>query len=526
MAEPVPAEQQLYREQIVAAQTVANALTALSSSPERPLRFSEVNTLEVTTTVAGLPAQMVDSIVNLAGPSHLVRAIVQPETYRCEIEFLGDADPTVVESGYRPSDLTTDEFDAAYERGDGAEALRLAASAVTAISLTLTNDPGKAGQHWIATLADLQAQLAGRRWSAVVDKLADGPAVLVVQDAADASISGEHLQICGPDAPRVTTQPLPVPLCPAHLAGLPTPSVVDPAFRGLLELLQGVVRTLVWSSLADQHSDSEPDGTLVVSLSGARIVQLRLHPNRWAGKEFPAADDLRFWWWATAGEDPGRRHSAVQAATLAIVDPVQDLPSAAEPALRNAQHLYDLSRQTAVAESLASQRSAREAAATAARAAVTASREVTAKSLERLAVQAAAVVGVIVARAAAAISTGVAVVGTGLLLALTIASGIINRKVLIDARSSLDNDLHDLDQYRTAVGSAELVAVKNSQAIAGARAANGSARRVNDILSMAVIVVLIALIVLLLVAPWSAVEPPGSTTTVTTLPATPAVSTP
>lgn len=210
---------QQYRDQIVEAWALAETLLALGKAGTS--RFSQVDTFAVTSVVSGLPMSAVERILWLPGHAHRIVAVVESDTYRCEIEFLGGYDPTITERGYRPADLDTEEFSAALDRDDGAAGLRLAAAEVTKVTLILSNDPRAAGQHWIAAVDDLRTLCQGPHWLAVISKLADETAVLVVQDAERSSVSGEHLQICGPDAPRAAFVPWLGPISPALLIGLP-----------------------------------------------------------------------------------------------------------------------------------------------------------------------------------------------------------------------------------------------------------------------------------------------------------------
>jgi hypothetical protein len=142
------------------------------------------------------------------------------------------------------------------------------------------------------------------------------------------------------------------------------------------------------------------------------------------------------------------RFEAVQQAVSLAVATSADLARAAQPVLRTARSLHDLAQRGAVAEALATRRSAREAALRAGNTAADAARAAAGKAVDRILVQGLAIVGVIIAQKTSLINTDITV---WLLFAIAATLGVLGLGWFIvdfpSARSGLKSFTADLQQY-------------------------------------------------------------------------------
>lgn len=470
-----------------------------------------LDTTVTTARVDGLTAELIDDLLDLVGP-HTARVTIENNAYRLDVEIGESIAPTVQEIG--PREQAKGGTDAAAyalaaERQDARSLLRIAGADITSVRTTVRNLPERTGHRWVPSVSALLDLLDGVRWPGVCEALADHPHLLV-DDAGTDAIVGSHLHVFGPNARTAAAPPAvsAVGACTPDLF-VDLPAANPTSLLGtVLERLHGCARTLVWSDLATAVSDRASGGRTLV-FEGARHLQFDTHPRETAAACGP---DLELWRWVRAGSDPGRRHSAVQAATLAVLS-AADLPTAAVPVLRNAQHLHDLSRQAAVAESYSTRRAAREAAAAAAREAAAAAREAANKAVERALVQTGAALAVVIGHAADVVSLWLTVVALGLLLILTVASGAVGRWFdLRQVEVNLTAGLDDLDQYREALSSSDIDSIRAGATVSGARIHVSDSKRWSGLIHLATAVVLVVLLVVAILVPpaRTALEPAES----------------
>jgi hypothetical protein len=420
-------------------------------------------------------------VLRLGAGGHVATVRIEDEGWSLTARSDSPARPGVDLEGAPREVLTSNQIEQlarAVDHGNALEALRVVGHMDCLVRVVLRNDATRSGAHWIRHEAALEEELESSRWPAVITKLATGPRLLLVDTVGDAQFTTRGLYVCGPDAPGLA-------LTAGELADagyrqarardgrdfLPSPDTfagtgtATGRLSGLQRLFNGVARCLSWYWLA-ANIERNDAGNVVATFSGARVSTLELRPA--PIDDCPA--DLALYRWATEGNDPGRNDAIQHGASLAATS-AEDLPSAAEPALRTARTLYELSRRHAVSDALTANRSAREAALNAARQAAEAARQTAGKSVERSLVQLAAAVGVVLSNATNLLGRFPA---TLLLLAVAglplISLAVARRVELTSATHALDAELADLDQYRDALASTDVDAVRAIRAVAEARA--------------------------------------------------------
>ena len=431
-----------------------------------------------------------DDLLLLKQLGHAVEVSISEGGWEAHIVFDGPADPTIEVTGPAQDAFTAEEL-AEVERGvtqrDVASIFRAAAALPTKVRVSLRNDTENSASHWILSVKDLIDRLSGSSWAAVVLMLDSPVRVISVSQppTLPTQVTGQLL-LRGIDEPY-NVELLPVEPAPdiayreAHSKDgrlmLPPPQMFwNPADVVLGDRLLksdcdrvraangGVARRLAWHWLAT-HSSLSATGDLQVTISGARVVSLSIPPE----PVRDASADLTLYQWATASDDPARRDSLEHALSLAVSSS-SDVPTAAAPALRTARSLYELARRGAVAEALASRRAAREAVIGSAHDATDTARDAAGKSIERTLVQIGALVGVVITYLTNTVSRVTAITLLSILgvLALTFLL-VTERFSLKSAETILTADLSDLDQYREALGTEDIAAIKDGMIVAATK---------------------------------------------------------
>lgn len=465
---------------LMSALEVVRRLTDLAAP--NPSSEATIDELVFKARFARVSDLAVREILALAHQGHAAEIHVTRGSWSLLVRADGAASPSVEEDG-RPEDAL-DRADlapmrAAISNSDAAEALRLAGRVSASVQLTVRNRTDVTGFHWIATVDDLDHLLEGEQWARAIQTIAQSPTVLVVGDAGSGMLTSRHLVICGFEA---NVLPPPVAAAPPNRQdrpSLPSPTVLagahasSPALGRLVAVFEGVMRTLTWFHLATDARFTAT-GEVALRLEGARSVDFALRPSSVPGDP---SREIALYEWATSSADPALRDAIAHAASLAILKP-DDVASAAAPVLRTARSLYELSRRGAVAEALATRRSARHAALEAARAAAASARAVASRSLERALIQAAAAVAVVLSNASNIVGRLPALLLLVLIVGLSLISLVVATRVEVpDATSALDAELADLDQFREALSEDDVDEIRRLRVIDEARSQLQSARK-------------------------------------------------
>ncbi len=424
----------------------------------------------------------VREILALAHQGHAAEIHVSGGSWSLLVRADGAASPSVEEGG-RPEDALQSAdlapMRAAVGNNDAAEALRIAGRVSASVQLTVRNRTDVTGFHWISTVDDLDQLLEGEQWARAIRTITQAPTVLVVGDAGSDMLTSRHLAICGFEANCLPPPAAPAPPTRQDRPNLPSPTVLagartsSPVLGRLMALFEGVTRTLTWFHLATDARFTAT-GEVALRLEGARTVDFELRPSSAPGDP---SREIALYEWATSSADPALRDAVAHAASLAILKP-DDVATAAAPVLRTARSLYELSRRGAVAEALATRRSARHAALEAARAAAATARAVASRSVERALIQAAAAVAVVLSNASNIIGRVPALLLLVLIVGLSLTSLLVATRVEVPgATSALDAELADLDQYREALSEDDVDEIRKLRVIGEARSQLQSARR-------------------------------------------------
>jgi len=380
-----------------------------------------------------------------------------------------------IEEAFDEAEQTRAE--SAIEDQDCGRILGVSGNMDATLLVTLINRPKESGIHWIRTTVALQRALS-ERWLGTLNEIfADQEQqVVLVQDAGASFLEASGLYVRGPEAPSQAWGDSPwssdvkryaaAYLADGRIPAPPPPAIAPAQSRGLVELerlLQRLASDLSWYWLAARVSDDA--GVLTLRFDGARVVDIGLPPLLLDYEEAP----LALWQWGVANPDPDRRQAIQQAASLAISEET-DILSAARPVLRTAQSLYQLARQGAVAEALATRRTAREAAIAAARNAADAARTAAGKALERSGLQLAALAGILIAQNKQTLDAGAAArLSSGVLLLLLVTFIVSVTLDFPGASSILTSFDRDLKQYREALAETDLEAVRGMDSLRRAK---------------------------------------------------------
>ena len=339
----------------------------------------------------------------------------------------------------------------------------------------------------LPTHQTLTEVLASPDWVPVARQLSSGPTRLLIDDLEDAVLTTGAVTIHGPQAAssdratvsakrRESVKESDEPFRraragqnDAYPSPLPFTGLFQqrgnetPATTSVIAASRRLTYLLAWALLA---TSSRPiAGGVHVSISGARELDIDIQPA--TDPETSHLVDL--YRWVATSPEIDRLYFAQQAITLAVVSPA-DATTAAEPALRTAKSLYDLSRRHSVAEVMSARRSAREIALAASRSAASQARESAAKAVERTVIQVAAAAGVVIAQLQKGLSAGQAAGLIGLIGFLCLVTALVTDWVsLHSARTGLDKELEDLDRYRDSLSEEDVDDLKTVGAITAAK---------------------------------------------------------
>jgi hypothetical protein len=437
---------------------------------------------------APLSALPVADLAALIDRGHLVDLHVRADPWRLHLRR-GGTDGDVTDSdgpiAAAVDQARIDALDNALVAGEFDDIVALLQAHDAEVTLRVINRPNESGTHWIATHTAMNEVLSSALWVPFARQLATGPTGLLVDDLGTVVLTTEALTVYGPDSPppavlqatrRTTTsqsdaefrkaragqnEPYPSPF----LFGGLTQEKGDktPATASTISAFNRLTYVVTWALLA---TSSHPiNGGIHVAVSGARELDIDIHPA--TDPETNHLVDL--YRWVATSPEIDRLYFTQQALTLAVVT-AADVQSAAEPALRTAKSLYDLSRRNSVAEVMAARRSAREIALAASRSAATQARESASKAVERTVLQVAAAAAVIIAQVQKALSPGQAAGLLALIAGLCVLSLVVTETVTLhSARTGLTRELEDLDRYRDSLSEEDVADTKKVGAITAAK---------------------------------------------------------
>lgn len=323
---------------------------------------------------------------------------------------------------------------------------------------------------------------------------------LVVADATSVLVSTQMLSVHGPgdwpttpdaewmdDTARTyaetfqvqwAEQRVPSPLAFSPTSATPQDSELVAAFSKLSELL-----AWIWIS-ADSRA---------LRFEGVRTLELALslpEPGNLVGA-------LNLWRWAVSSPAFDRREALQRAVTLSVFKGA-DLQQTAS-ILKNARWFLDLAQRDAVAEALSTRRQVREAALSTAASVASRASDATSKAFDRVALQIAAAVGIILAQNKSLLDPVSAARLLAAVIGLLIASGLLS--TWFDFRyisQSLQAFKHDLQAYRETLSSEDIAAVIALLSLSTAEQQNTRRWKVSILLHAIVIAAILATIVVML----------------------------
>ncbi len=344
--------------------------------------------------------------------------------------------------------------------------------------LVVLNRPEESGIRWFASRARLLERLGGEHWLGVISNLTEkGRATVLVQDARDEWVAAPGILIQGPDGqPPLASGPMAVTtigngylelLPDTDRLKAPPPTAVAPRsfyrLPDVVKQLHSLAAALTWYWLAEHVEVAA--SAVTVRYRGARVVELALVPR----STTTSTAEVSLFSWATADADVTRREALQHAISLAVTGS-DDLDRAAEPVLRTAKSLHELARRGAVAETLATRRSAREAAMAASRAAAQAAREAATKAVERSITQMVAAGALVLARTENLVKPEVARNLLYLIAAIIIVAALVSAVVEIPSgRNILGSFDADLEQYREALSEDDIKAIRKADSLRRAK---------------------------------------------------------
>jgi hypothetical protein len=475
-----------------AASTLSDFMSALDSATSmadgattNPQYTYDIDRATIRANLTAIGDVDVASLLTLAAKGH-TWSILADES-GVELEMRGDADPrgSVTLSGDPGQIVESEQADSlsrAVSRQDVLEVSNLVRDLPAVLTISVRNHAILTGWHWIHSGERLGELLTGPLWTAAASNLTRDASVVVVQNAGSSILRTPYVWFVGPGAleealrgsgagqptqsdaeyrERVSSSGRPA--LPSPLKFEVVPSILDGTFIQLARILHGVARSLVWYWLATEVEIS--GGNVNITLVGARVVLLELRPTPTDG----ALADVLLYRWAVSGADPARMEALYQASSLAVLSE-RDLPTAATPVLRTAQSLYELTRRGSVAEALAARRAAREAVLNSARQAAQSARQAAGKAVERLLVQTAAAIAVILSNAGGIIARAASVWLLLAIAAVSIASLVVTLRIeLASAEGGLNSEVSDLDQYRDTLAEEDIAAMKKVNTLSSAR---------------------------------------------------------
>lgn len=343
------------------------------------------------------------------------------------------------------------------------------------VSISVVNDPEKSRVHYLERVGDFENRLLAPSWRAFISQISMDSLDLVIGDAVGRiecggfCLSGpndviEKLEESVLDEPPSTDSrpPLPSPLYFAPLSG---GHDEHESLSKLADWLHGISRWLVWYWIAT-NVRVEPDRVQLEFISTRVVVIGHSRPSIASSSQV----EMEIFQWSLTAADPARVEAMRQAVTLAAEGDNPDLAQIAVPALRTAKSLYQVAKQGIIAEALATRRAARQAAFNAATDAAKAAREASAKAVERVVVQLAAAIGVLIANAKDLVSAAVSMMVLLIVALISIVTWRSSSKRDIElAEQTLAAMSEDLNEYREALSSADIDAIREMRTVSSTK---------------------------------------------------------
>jgi hypothetical protein len=387
--------------------------------------------------------------------------------------------------------------------GDAPRLYALCAEFEGSVTLQVHTEAGNTGFHWFWSTSDLTTQLLrsdALSWVTTYFGMPEARRILI-RDAASAFLIGPSLVVHGPETwPDSPQQPLLSPRVQqyrdAFLVGearsIPPPTAVLVESAGNLEdirrALLGWAHILCWRWMCTDLVYVGAPPVAHFRFDGARVNFIQLQHDSLDS----ANESVDLWTWATETADPERRAALLRAVTLAASVPADLIQCA--PIQNSATWLLGLSRQAALAEGFATRRAAREAALTAARAATEAATTATGRALDRMLIQVAAALGIVVAQYKDTLDHRTAARLLAVLVLLVVATGVLTVGVdLRAARRSLECFVRDLRVFRETLSTADIKEFATMDSVLEARY---QIRRSQSVAVAVVAIVALALIAL------------------------------
>ncbi len=438
---------------------------------------------------------------------HRIRVEVAVGSWSLRIVGEGPRSFTVRSTGSAAEVLAEDaldRLDRAVETDDAQAAYAVGERQQGAFQLVVLNRPDESGFRWFASRAKLLEVLDGEHWLGVLSNLTEkGRVTVLVQDAGDEWVAAPGIFMHGPNGqppfpsgPMATTtiasNYLELLADPDRVKAPPPTGVAPRSYYLMLDMvkqLHSLAAALTWYWLAEHVTVTA--SAVTVRYRGARVVELPLAPR----PTTTSTAEVALFTWATADGDVARTEALQHAISLAVTGP-DDLDRAAEPVLRTAKSLHELARRGAVAETLATRRSAREAAMAAGRAAAQAAREAATKAVERSITQTIAAGALVLARTENLVKPEVARNLLYLIAAIVIAAALVSTVVEIPSgRSILGGFDADLEQYREALSEDDIKTIRSAESLRRAKGDLLKAQITATILYAAVLITVLVLAV-------------------------------
>jgi hypothetical protein len=463
---------------------MTNALALLAAIQMHNTGYSDrINRSVITLTGV---ASDIDSksMVALAGERHVVQITVTKDGWSGTLRSQGSAVFSIDQGPPGIAFEDTDVIDALRLIADDgivdvARYLALVPDLSAEVLVEVTNFPPTSGYEWYRTTAALEHDLASNAWLAHAIAMCEpgGKRRVIVHDADDSCLRTPGLVIQGPDTQaslpeqeeRESVARYRAERLDGDFAATPTPTDLAPSsasgFATVEKLLNGISEQLTWLWLAKDSWWS--GGGVHVRFDGVRVVEgsLTVEPME------SATSALVLWNWATETWEPARLEAIRRSISYVTVEP-NELRGAGSRILATASSVLDVMMRNQIAEVMAARNSARDAAFAAARSAADEGRSAAANTFDRVVVQSAAVVGLLLANEQHAL--GVSTTKT-LLLVIVALLAILGIVVLVidfpGARAGLAAFKRDLDLYRDHLSKADVELLKKMQSLRDASTA-------------------------------------------------------
>ncbi|WP_143086237.1 hypothetical protein [Amycolatopsis saalfeldensis] len=472
-------------------------ITAASSIAKSGSQSSTTSELNSVRFEADIPVELVnvDDLENIGKDENEVTLeIRQDQTVIARIVFSGSTTNIFPEEDLQDAVSRGREevISQAISNGDAVELVEECLDMKAHLSISLRNDPSKTGFHYIEQIEYLIEKLSVTGWHKFVSTIFQSAGVLIVSDLGDTVIRLPELEIRGaPDTPGRLRDLTELPVSKDGDVDLPSPSWISPisvqliddstpeSVERLVKILTGTSCCLAYAALADRV-DSQADG-LSITFSGSHIVSIAdLVPEAHSN----ATAEMLLFDWAYSIGDTAKREAIQQAASWTLAED-GSLRGAATPIYRTARSLYDLSQRGAIAEALATRRTARSSAIGIALDSAKLAREIVTKSVERTVIQIGAAVGIVIANAKDLLSNSATAALLFILTLLMFLSWLVSYRLeLASASGAIESVSIDLQEYRDSLSEDDIAAIRNMHTLAQAKMRIKSAKRTVAFLSV------------------------------------------